>query len=51
VADRTCEDECKAQNALDHAVCEDRPLLEGDRGLCHETASARLAVCLRICEE
>jgi hypothetical protein len=47
----TCEEECKAQNARDDAVCDDRVLIEGDRGTCHQSVRARLDVCLRLCED
>jgi hypothetical protein len=47
----SCEEECKAQNARDDAVCDDRALFEGDRWTCHQSARARLDVCLRICED
>jgi hypothetical protein len=50
-APATCEDECQAQNARDHAVCDDRVLEDADRGFCHQSARARLDVCLRICED
>ena len=47
----TCEDECKDQNARDDAVCDDRVLVEADRGFCHQSVRARLDVCLRLCED
>jgi hypothetical protein len=47
----TCEEKCRLEGERDHATCDARPLHEGDRALCHESAHARLDVCLRICED
>jgi hypothetical protein len=51
LSEPTCEDECKAQEARDDAVCDDRPLGENSRGFCHRSVRARFDICLRICED
>jgi hypothetical protein len=50
-SERSCEDECRAQGARDHAECDVRPAAEADRSFCHQNVGARLDVCLRLCEE
>jgi hypothetical protein len=47
----SCEEKCRLDNERDAAACDARPLQEGDRALCHDTARARLDVCLRICDD
>jgi len=47
----TCEEKCRLDGERDAATCDARPLQEGDRALCHDTARARLDVCLRICDD
>jgi hypothetical protein len=49
--ERTCEEQCQAERQRDDAACDDRPLREGSRVLCHDSVRARLEVCLRICED
>jgi hypothetical protein len=47
----TCEEKCRLDSERDDASCDVRPLQVGDRALCHDAARARLAVCLRICDD
>lgn len=47
----SCEEQCQLEKARDEAACDERPLREGDRALCHVSVQARLEVCLRICED
>ena len=47
----TCEEKCRLDGERDLAACDEHPLQEGDRSLCHEAARARLDVCLRICDD
>jgi hypothetical protein len=44
----TCEEKCRLDGERDAAACD---AYEGERALCHEAASARLDVCLRICDD
>jgi hypothetical protein len=50
-AEPSCEEKCRLDGERDAAACDARPLQEGDRALCHDTARARLDVCLRICDD
>lgn len=47
----SCEEKCRLDSERDAAECDTRPLQEGDRALCRETANARRDVCLRICDD
>jgi hypothetical protein len=47
----SCEERCRLEGERDAATCDARALHEGDRALCHESVQARLAVCLRICDD
>jgi len=47
----TCEEQCRSDGERADAACDAGPIQEGDRALCHESARARLDVCLRICED
>ena len=47
----TCEEKCRLDGERDAAACDARAQPEGDRALCHESARARVDVCLRICDD
>ncbi len=47
----SCEESCRLENERDAAACDARALQQEDRALCHESARARLDVCLRICDD
>jgi hypothetical protein len=47
----SCEEQCRLDSERDAADCDARAVQDGDRALCHETARARLDVCLRICDD
>jgi hypothetical protein len=47
----SCEEQCRQERVRGDAACDDNPLRESDRALCHESVRARHDVCLRICED
>ena len=47
----SCEEQCRLERTRDDAGCDAGVRSEGDRALCHEAVSARLDVCLRICDD
>jgi hypothetical protein len=47
----SCEEQCRQDGVRDDASCDAHPLREGERALCHDAVRARVAVCLRICED
>jgi hypothetical protein len=49
--DASCEEQCRLDAQRNAAACEDDPLREADRAVCHQAARARLDVCLRICAD
>jgi len=44
----TCEEQCRIDQERDEAACDNGPLQQADRALCHDAARARLDVCLRF---
>lgn len=47
----SCEEQCQLDAERGESDCEEQGFAASDRDACRETVRARLAVCLRICDE
>jgi hypothetical protein len=49
--DVPCEEQCRQELARDDAACDEARHDDAERGFCHQSVSARLDVCLRLCDD